>query len=84
MLELIIRFIKKDLERKNSCCGISERYIRDRWLFFSAAAATAIAGILHIILASNSMIFNPMVGVFFLISGILQLFWAYPTEGGGE
>ena len=54
-------------------------YIRDRWLFFSAAAATAIAGILHIILASNSMNFNPMVGVFFLISGIVQLFWAYPT-----
>ena len=25
------------------------------------------------------MNFNPMVGVFFLISGIVQLFWAYPT-----
>ena len=54
-------------------------YNRDRWLFFSAAAATAIAGILHIILALNSMNFNPMVGIFFLISGIVQLFWAYPT-----
>ena len=54
-------------------------YDRYRWLFFGAAAATAIAGILHIILVPISLNFNPMVGIFFLISGIVQLFWAYPT-----
>ena len=49
------------------------------YYYYTAAAATAIAGILHIIFAST--LFGrgpPTFGIFFMISGLAQLFWALP------
>src|SRR5215212_140546 len=48
-------------------------------LYYAAAAATAIAGILHLIQASNSLGFNLNFGIFFIVAGIAQLFWVVPT-----
>jgi hypothetical protein len=47
-------------------------------LYYVAAATTAIAGILHIIQASNVLGFNLNFGIFFIVSGIAQLFWVVP------
>jgi hypothetical protein len=47
-------------------------------LYYAAAATTAIAGILHLIQASNSLGFNLNFGVFFIVAGIAQLFWVVP------
>jgi hypothetical protein len=48
------------------------------YYYYAAAAATAIAGILHIVTFSNTIGRNPLTGIFFLIGGIAQLFWAVP------
>jgi hypothetical protein len=50
-----------------------------RLLYYAAAAATAIAGILHIILAPDRL-GGPgtNTGVLFLVGGIAQAFWALP------
>jgi hypothetical protein len=37
------------------------------YYFYAAAAATAIAGVLHIILFSNTIGRNPMTGIFFVV-----------------
>lgn len=47
-------------------------------LGYAAAAATAIAGILHLMLAPNSFGFSVNNGIFFIVAGIAQLFWAVP------
>ena len=47
-------------------------------LYYAAAATTAIAGILHLIQASNVLDFNLNFGIFFIVSGIAQLFWVVP------
>jgi hypothetical protein len=47
-------------------------------LYYAAAAATAIAGILHLIQASNSLGFSLYFGIFFIVAGIAQLFWVVP------
>lgn len=44
----------------------------------SAIAATAIGGILHILMAPRSLNHEFAEGIFFLISGILQIFWIVP------
>jgi hypothetical protein len=44
----------------------------------AAAAATAIAGILHLISFSNLIGRNPTTGIFFLVAGMAQLFWTIP------
>ena len=48
-------------------------------LYYAAAAATAIAGILHIILAPDRL-GGPgtNTGILFLVGGIAQMFWALP------
>ena len=49
------------------------------YYYYAAAAATAIAGILHIIYASNLFGRGPSTfGIFFMISGLAQLFWTLP------
>lgn len=50
-----------------------------RLLYYAAAAATAIAGILHIILAPDRL-GGPgtNTGLLFLVGGIAQVFWALP------
>ena len=48
-------------------------------LYYAAAAATtAIAGILHLVLAPNILGFSLNTGIFFIVAGIAQLFWVVP------
>jgi len=47
-------------------------------LYYAAAATTAIAGILHLILVPNVIGRNPNSGIFFIVSGIAQIFWVIP------
>ena len=49
-----------------------------KWLYYSAAGTTAIAGILHLILAPNVLNFNPSSAILFFVGGAAQLFWAVP------
>jgi hypothetical protein len=60
-------------------CGNSNILI-ERVLLYSAAVFTAIAGVLH--LALVPMFFKQMsldVIIFFIVSGLAQLFWVIPT-----
>jgi hypothetical protein len=45
-------------------------------LYYAAAATTAIAGILHFIVASNVIQLSINNGIFFIVAGIAQIFWA--------
>jgi hypothetical protein len=47
-------------------------------LYYASAATTAIAGILHLIQASNVLGFSLNFFVFFIVAGIAQLFWVVP------
>jgi hypothetical protein len=47
-------------------------------LYYAAAGATAIAGILHLILAPGMLNFNPNATILFAIGGSAQVFWAVP------
>jgi hypothetical protein len=47
-------------------------------LIYVAGACTLVAGILHILVASNAIGLNFPVGVFFLVAGIAQVFWTLP------
>jgi hypothetical protein len=49
-----------------------------KWLYYAAAATTAIAGILHLILAPNMLNFNPNSAILFFVGGAAQLFWVIP------
>ena len=51
---------------------------RSSILYYAAAATTAIAGILHLALVPNIIGRNPNSGIFFIISGIAQIFWVIP------
>jgi len=46
--------------------------------YYYAAAAIAIAGILHIVLSANGIRRASLSGILFLIVGIAKLFWALP------
>jgi hypothetical protein len=47
-------------------------------LYYTAAATTTIAGILHLILVPDIIGRNLNSGVFFTVAGIAQIFWAVP------
>ena len=47
-------------------------------LYFGAAAATAIAGMLHVMLGPNNLGFNVNQGILFIVGGIAQIFWIIP------
>jgi peptidoglycan/LPS O-acetylase OafA/YrhL len=49
-----------------------------KWLYYSAAGTTAIAGMLHLILAPNMLNFNPSSAILFFVGGAAQLFWVVP------
>jgi heme/copper-type cytochrome/quinol oxidase subunit 1 len=51
---------------------------RDRILHYAGAAATALVGILHLILVPFFVGFGSNTSVFFVATGIAQLFWAVP------
>lgn len=48
-------------------------------LIYAAAGCTMIAGILHVFMAPGSLNREVLEGVFFLISGGVQVFWALPV-----
>ena len=48
-------------------------------LVYAAGASTLIAGILHLSLASNVIVNNLQVGIFYVAAGIAQIFWTLPT-----
>lgn len=50
-----------------------------KWLLVAAAVSTFIAGVLHLTLVPNSLGRNPLIGIFFLVAGIAQIFWVLPT-----
>lgn len=47
-------------------------------LYCAAAAATAVGGIMHLIMSSSSLVNNLNTGILFLVGGIVQLFWVVP------
>ena len=47
-------------------------------LYYAAASTTTIAGILHLIVASNVIQFSINNGIFFIVAGMAQIFWALP------
>ena len=49
-----------------------------KWLYYSAAATTGVAGILHLILAPNMLNFNPSSAILFFVGGAAQLIWVVP------
>src|SRR5215216_5253490 len=51
---------------------------RSSIFYYTAAATTAIAGILHLMLVPNIIGRNPNSGIFFIVSGIAQIFWVIP------
>ena len=48
------------------------------YYYAAAAAATAIAGILHLALVPNIIGFNMNSAIFFIVTGLAQLFWVVP------
>jgi len=52
--------------------------IKIKALYYGAAATTAIAGILHLIQGPNVLGFNLNFAIFFIVSGLAQLFWVLP------
>jgi hypothetical protein len=47
-------------------------------LYYAAAAATAIAGILHLMQVPNMLNFNPNGAILFIVGGAAQVFWVVP------
>jgi hypothetical protein len=47
-------------------------------LYVAAAATTAIAGILHLMMGPSSLNFNVNQGILFIVGGIAQVFWIVP------
>jgi hypothetical protein len=72
----INKMLMKIYRKSESRTGNMIKYAN--YYYYAAAAATAIAGILHIVTFSNTIGRNPLTGIFFLIGGIAQLFWAVP------
>ena len=50
----------------------------DSVLYIAAAATTAIAGLLHLMMGPNSLNFNINQGILFIVGGIAQVFWITP------
>ena len=47
-------------------------------LYLTAAAAIAIAGMLHLMLGPNNLGFNVNQGILFIVGGAAQVFWIIP------
>lgn len=52
--------------------------MRSSILYVAAAATTAIAGVLHLMLGPNALGVNINSGVLFIVGGIAQVFWIIP------
>lgn len=69
-MQIRINQIKMNLDSKNKL-----KYA----LVIGTVVSTAIAGILHILMVPRSIERDVYEGIFFLISGILQVFWVLPV-----
>src|SRR5439155_16824339 len=49
-------------------------------LYFGAAAATAVAGMFHLMLGAGNLGFNINQGLLFIVGGIAQIFWIIPMS----
>ncbi len=73
----------------NNCiiCSISiiheivqNQFLTNKALFYGAAASTFIAGVLHLTIVPMFFMLMPInVTVFFIVSGLAQLFWVIPV-----
>ena len=57
----------------------NRNFLKDKFLLYSAAASTVVAGLLHLALVPmfiKQMSLNVMI--FFIVSGLAQMFWALP------
>jgi hypothetical protein len=48
-------------------------------LFYAAAASTFIAGVLHLAIVPMYFTLMPVELIFFIVSGLAQLFWVIPV-----
>src|SRR5829696_2522893 len=60
--------------------------MKEALLYYAAAGTTAIARILHLLLVPNIIGLNVNSTIFFLVSGIAQIFWVFaqaeaPSDG---
>lgn len=51
---------------------------KEHSLYIAAAAATAIGGIMHVMMSFNSLPNNLNTGILFLVGGTAQIFWVIP------
>ncbi len=58
--------------------GLEMAKTNGKLLYLGAAVCTGMAGILHLILIPSSIVAGIQYTMFFLISGLLQLFWVLP------
>jgi hypothetical protein len=49
-------------------------------IYYAAAGTGGLAGILHLLIAPNVIGFNLNAAIFFIVSGIAQLFWVIPMS----
>ncbi len=68
--------------------NMSQAILSDKKIFIIsviAAATSVIAGIMHLQMAPRMLSGNPDDGVFFIVAGALQIFWAVPViKRGGR
>lgn len=52
--------------------------MKTKGLYYAAAAATAAAGIIHLVMAPDMLNFNPNGAILFFVGGAAQAFWVVP------
>ncbi len=53
-------------------------WFKTNGLYFAAAISTSLAGILHLILVQYFVGFDSLTSIFFVVSGLAQIFWLVP------
>jgi uncharacterized membrane protein YuzA (DUF378 family) len=53
-------------------------WFRSNALYYAAAISTSLAGILHLILVQYFVGFDSLTSIFFIVSGLAQIFWLVP------
>jgi hypothetical protein len=54
------------------------QWFKSNGLYYAAAISTSLAGILHLILVQYFVGFDSMTSTFFIVSGLVQIFWLVP------
>jgi heme/copper-type cytochrome/quinol oxidase subunit 1 len=54
------------------------RWFKTNGIYFAAAISTSLAGILHLILVQYFVGFDSLTSIFFVVSGLAQIFWLVP------